>query len=215
MKNDSASTTTKEEILNASMRLFYEKGYHQTSFQDICREAHVYRGTIYYYYKEKSELRHDALIEHFRRCFRLAKAYCEDEQGAVFLSHYIQWYKFLYDPNSRRFIVEYFEDEPVYQAEKGLSRCYALVSALAYRPFIDLHNIQSLSFASVYGYIGGMLRLVDSNPSPYSAEDLFYECLSAIVKLWELDPAIIKKIRSVVDPCIQRLPKDRIDLTSL
>lgn len=197
------------------MRLFYEKGYRRTSFQDICREAHVYRGTIYYYYKEKSELRRDALVEHFRRCFRLAKEYCKDEQGAVFFSHYIQWYKFLHDPNSRRFIVEYFEDEPIYQKEKGLPQCYALVSALAYRPFINPDEIQSLSFASVYGYIGGMLRLVDADPSAYTAEDLFYECLSAIVKLWDLDPSVIEKIRSVVDPCIQRLPKDRIDLTSL
>ena len=179
---DPANTTTKEEILDVSMRLFYEKGYHQTSFQDISREAHVYRGTIYYYYKEKNMLRQDALVEHFRRCFRLAGEYCKDERYAPFLAHYIQWYKFLHDPKSRRFIVDYFEDEP---------------------------------FASAYGYVGGLIRLIDSDPSAYTAENVFYECLSSLVKLWGLDDTIPEKVRSVVNPYIEKLPKDRIDLTSL
>ena len=215
MSMDPANTTTKEEILDVSMRLFYEKGYHQTSFQDISREAHVYRGTIYYYYKEKSMLRQDALVEHFRRCFRLAEEYCKDERYAPFLAHYIQWYKFLHDPKLRRFIVDYFEDEPVYQGEKGLSHCYTLVSRLAYRPFFIQENIPALAFASAYGYVGGLIRLINSDPSAYTAENIFYECLSSLVKLWGLDDTIPERVRSVVDPYIERLPKDRIDLTSL
>ena len=215
MDKNLGNVTTKEEILEVSMRLFYEKGYHQTSFQDICREAHVYRGTIYYYYKEKSALRKDAIIEHFRRCYFLAKEYCPDERWTPFLTHYIQWYKFLHDPKSRRFIVDYSKDEPVYQEKKGLSYCYALASHLAYRPFFNPKDIPPLAFASAYGYIGGLIRLIDSNPSAYTAEYVFYECLSSIVRLWRLDDAITEKVRSVIDPYIRSLPKDRIDLTSL
>lgn len=208
------TTSTKKEILDASRKLFYEKGYRQTSFKDICQIAHVYRGTIYYYYKEKSILRRDVMMEHFMGCLRLAERFCEDKRYSAFLAHYIQWYKFLHDPKTRLFMIEYYEDEPVYQEGLGLSDFYATVYKMAYSPFIDTESINPLSFASVYGYLSGMIQLINVNPSAYTAEKIFFECLTSITRILDIDNDCVEKIVSFLIPCIQMLPKDQIDLNS-
>jgi AcrR family transcriptional regulator len=44
---------TKEKILNACKKLFYEKGYDDTTYDDICREGNVNRGLIHYHFQGK------------------------------------------------------------------------------------------------------------------------------------------------------------------
>ncbi len=46
----------RSHIINAADKLFYHKGYNQTSFSDIADESGVPRGNIYYYYRTKDEL---------------------------------------------------------------------------------------------------------------------------------------------------------------
>lgn len=56
----------RQEILEATLRLFSAKGYFGTSMQDIRREAGVSIGTIYHYFKNKEELAtalYDTLLE--------------------------------------------------------------------------------------------------------------------------------------------------------
>jgi AcrR family transcriptional regulator len=50
------------EFLDVAHRLFYQKGYDQTSVQDIIREIGVAKGLFYYYFSSKADLL-DALIE--------------------------------------------------------------------------------------------------------------------------------------------------------
>jgi len=42
--------------MNAAMRVFAEKGYHQTTMSDIARQAEYAVGTIYLYFKDKQSL---------------------------------------------------------------------------------------------------------------------------------------------------------------
>jgi len=53
----------RTQILEASIRVFAEKGYHRATTKDIARAAGVAEGTIYLYFKNKSELL-IALLEH-------------------------------------------------------------------------------------------------------------------------------------------------------
>ncbi|GIO22727.1 TetR/AcrR family transcriptional regulator [Oceanobacillus sp. J11TS1] len=46
----------KAEILDASMKLFMEKGYLQTTTQDIINEVGISRGLLYYHFKNKEEI---------------------------------------------------------------------------------------------------------------------------------------------------------------
>ncbi|MEM7156037.1 MAG: TetR/AcrR family transcriptional regulator [Myxococcota bacterium] len=46
----------RQAILEAAMRVFREKGYHQASVHDIIDEARIARGTFYLYFNSKQEL---------------------------------------------------------------------------------------------------------------------------------------------------------------
>ncbi len=50
------SERTRQRIVEAANRLFYHKGYNQTSFSDVVEAAGVPRGNIYYYFKTKDEI---------------------------------------------------------------------------------------------------------------------------------------------------------------
>jgi AcrR family transcriptional regulator len=50
------------EFLDVAQRLFYQKGYDQTSIQDIIQEMKVAKGLFYHYFRSKADLL-DALIE--------------------------------------------------------------------------------------------------------------------------------------------------------
>jgi len=46
----------KEEILRAATPVFAEKGYHETSMEEIAEASGVAKGTLYLYYKSKADL---------------------------------------------------------------------------------------------------------------------------------------------------------------
>lgn len=50
--------SNRQRIVAAADRLFYQKGYNQTSFSDIAQAAGLSRGNFYYYFKTK-----DAILE--------------------------------------------------------------------------------------------------------------------------------------------------------
>jgi AcrR family transcriptional regulator len=50
------SERTRQRIIEAANRLFYHKGYNQTSFSDVVAAANVPRGNIYYYFKTKDQI---------------------------------------------------------------------------------------------------------------------------------------------------------------
>ena len=48
--------TVRREIVEAANRLFYHRGYNQTSFTDIAEAAGILRGNFYYYFKRKDDI---------------------------------------------------------------------------------------------------------------------------------------------------------------
>jgi AcrR family transcriptional regulator len=59
---------TRNDILNAAVALFAEKGVSNTSLQEIARAANVTRGAVYWHFKNKVEV-FDALHERLHRPF--------------------------------------------------------------------------------------------------------------------------------------------------
>jgi len=55
------ATATRQHIVEAADRLFYEKGFEATSFTDIANEVELSRGNFYYHFKSKDEIL-DAVI---------------------------------------------------------------------------------------------------------------------------------------------------------
>ena len=50
------------EILDVAQKFFYQKGYEQTSVQDVITEIGIAKGTFYHYFSSKLDLL-DAMIE--------------------------------------------------------------------------------------------------------------------------------------------------------
>ncbi|RJP23032.1 MAG: MerR family transcriptional regulator [Deltaproteobacteria bacterium] len=50
------SSEKRDEIITSAIKLFIEKGLGKTSMDDIAAEAHIGKGTLYRYFKDKNEL---------------------------------------------------------------------------------------------------------------------------------------------------------------
>jgi len=53
----------RQHIVETANRLFYQRGYNQTSFSDIADAAEIPRGNFYYYFKTKDEIL-DAVVDY-------------------------------------------------------------------------------------------------------------------------------------------------------
>jgi AcrR family transcriptional regulator len=62
-------TARREQILDAARRCFARKGFHQTTTDDICREAEISPGSLYGYFGSKEEIIR-AMGEEHRRAYR-------------------------------------------------------------------------------------------------------------------------------------------------
>lgn len=56
------SSPRMEEILARAAELFYEKGYHATTIEDVAREVGMLKGSLYYYTRSKEDLLYELLV---------------------------------------------------------------------------------------------------------------------------------------------------------
>lgn len=59
--NNLTGAERRAEILRLSSELFADRGYHNTSMQDIAEAAQIQKASIYYYYKSKDEILSEVL----------------------------------------------------------------------------------------------------------------------------------------------------------
>lgn len=176
--------STHRIILNACRKLFYEKGYHETSYDDICGEAHVNRGSIYYHFKEKENIRYEVLWEITAQCYDLAKQYCDDKKYSYLVGMYIHWGKVLHDSKVRKFGLDYYADYPIYTPNNPVARFYRIANENMYRELWDLSGISQLAIATGYGTLYGAIRLLDENPEKYELIELYHHLLMTGILVW-------------------------------
>ena len=66
MKVAKSAEDRKNEILDVAEQLFVEKGFDNTSTNDIINEIGIARGTLYYHFKSKEDIL-DTIVERIRR----------------------------------------------------------------------------------------------------------------------------------------------------
>ncbi len=69
----------KEHIIETSIRLFGEKGFKETSIQDLMDELEVTKGTFYYYFKSKEQLLKDIHLQYIDRLIKHQEMIIGDE----------------------------------------------------------------------------------------------------------------------------------------
>src|SRR5688500_14578289 len=55
-----------KRILDGARKIFLEKGYEQTSMRNIANEINYSQGSLYFYFKDKSEIFHELHKEGFQ-----------------------------------------------------------------------------------------------------------------------------------------------------
>ena len=207
MANYENGANTRKAIVDACTRLFYEKGYHETSFSDICKVAHVNRSTIYYHFSDKEEMRYEAQWEYITALKQIAEKYCPDTRYLYILAMAMFWKQMQSDGRMRRFSLQNCIDFPVYTGKKDLTHFYYTGYESMWGAFWERKNIPELAFASVYGYIISCMRMLCEHPDRYDPMDLFEHCVNASVSIWGIPQNIIDQIWQDVKYYITLVPE--------
>ncbi len=62
LKTKSKSGTRLEEVLRSAANIFFAKGFHATSIEDVARDVGMLKGSLYYYIKSKDDLLFQLLL---------------------------------------------------------------------------------------------------------------------------------------------------------
>lgn len=71
----------KQEILDGSMKLFYEKGYNNTSISDIAKYLNISQGLCYRYFKSKEEIFNAALDYYASKSVDLFESFVSSDKS--------------------------------------------------------------------------------------------------------------------------------------
>lgn len=74
---------TLENILSISEKLFIEKGFENTSIQEIINELGMSKGAIYYHFKSKEEILDAVLLKHSNQLERMLKKWIHDNDACT------------------------------------------------------------------------------------------------------------------------------------
>jgi len=67
------TTSTREQIIAAADRLFYQNGFEFTSFSDIADAVKISRGNFYYHFKSKDEILDAVIAERLNNTRQMLK----------------------------------------------------------------------------------------------------------------------------------------------
>jgi AcrR family transcriptional regulator len=120
--------TRLEEVLQSAANIFFAKGFHATSIEDVARDVGMLKGSLYYYIKSKDDL-----------LFQLLLAGIED--GDAFIARQI-------DPNG----------DPVEQLERAIRAQIDYIIQNRVQFGLFLHEFDSLSGKKQHKLISVMSR---------------------------------------------------------
>lgn len=197
---------TREKIIHACRKLFFEKGYAQTTFLDICREAHVNQGSIYYHFKEKAELfrvveQEENLknLEHARRLLpKGVPSYLE-----LAFDIYIYWHHFFTDPAYRRFVTT---PSPFPYAQLSDYQHYWSHLAEFIPNFDAFFQARQLDFTICSGIDQQLGYYLADHLAEHTPEQIAEYEIRTFLSIFQLDKAIIESVLQQVREVIRNGP---------
>ena len=160
---------TKEIILNSCKKLFYENGYAKTTFSDICKDANVNHGSIYYHFKKKSNIAGIIYSDFFIQNKHFIDNLLGDKYGlqictAVEIRNY--WNLFLNDEKAKRFFYEIAKDRVVVEYIKDTGEEFFKLHKKEYNLDIADEHLRIINLSTsaieaetIISYIDGYINL--------------------------------------------------------
>ena len=202
-KNYETGIATRKLILARSRELFLEKGYRSTSFDDICRAAHVNRGSVYYHFKSKETIRYEVLWEIFTEYKKEAERFIASPPYQYLFALYLMWDQILHNPQTGRFLADYYTDYPVYTPNGDLALFISMIYRNGLAPLENTSEPEEFQMISVYGYLGSIVQLVKACPQKYSTKELFLNAMLSCCRLFAFSPEqsqlLIDTLESYID----------------
>ncbi len=211
MKTYQNGADTRRQILDAAKELFYEKGFHETSYEDLCQLAHVSRRTAYYHFKDKEQLRYEVHWEWVIQMRHLAEKYCSREEYSFTLAMYLAWDRMLKDIKYRKFFLDYYQDYPVYDPNTGLGRFFQILCREMFGRIWSVDQIPIIAFSSVYGFMAGMFQIMAVHPDSLQAAELLHNCIFWGTSIWEIPRETIEQFWKELQVCIDQFPENISD----
>lgn len=208
MGNYENGAHTRQAIVRACKQLFYEKGFHETSYSDICKAAHVNRGTIYYHFASKESMRYEVKWEYMTKNKQIAEKYCPDVRYLYILAMEIYWKQVQADGNFRRFTLQHCIDFPVYTGKHDITHFYYTSYEKMWAFFWNRKDISQMAFASVYGYIIGCLRMLCEHPQKYDAMELCEYCMKSSASIWGIPDELTEQVLAEVGRYVKLIPEE-------
>jgi len=207
-------TNTRQTILQVCKQLFYEKGFHETSYSDIYTLAHINRGTLYYHFKSKEEMRYEVKWEYLIHNKRIAEKYCPEKRYQYIIAMGMYWLQITNDENIRRFMLQCCADFPVYTGKRDMTYFYHTIYDAMWGDFWEKKKIPQLSYASVYGYIMSCIRMICEHPQNYDPLEMYEHCVKTSVTIWGVPQDLTDEIWENVTHYMAQIPKEYVNTMS-
>ena len=85
----------RAEIMDAAIILFMEKGYTNTTTQDIVDKVNISRGLLYYHFKNKEDILYCLVERYSDRLLKDIYSIVYDEDKTAIEKIYFEWLTFL------------------------------------------------------------------------------------------------------------------------
>jgi AcrR family transcriptional regulator len=176
------------KILDASLKLFVERGFHGTSTAEIAKTAGVATGTLFHYFKTKEELINSLYLYTKEN---MLNEICEDYDDKNTFKENIKtlWLKFVYfginEPHRFQFILAFHCSPYITSLTKEQIETHAESMLGIYKNGIEKQKIKEISFEMVMDYFWGNVVATVTHFEKYP-ENLNKENLNiAFELLWD------------------------------
>lgn len=114
----------KEKIYQAAQRLFYEKGYTNTSVAEIIELSGTNKGSFYHYYSKKEDLAKAVLLNSHYQHTELRNLFPKETSLVrLALENRVFWHVFVHQESFRRFIADLNRESLHYESDYMTDPC--------------------------------------------------------------------------------------------
>lgn len=204
---------TKKNILKVCKKLFYEKGYDKTTFDNISAAANIYRTSIAYHFKSKKSIGNIIFEESVTRNTEIAHSYTKNKKYDYFVGTAIFWYKFLKDEKYRNFFNSgLFKTDLNYDNSfifKVVSDCFNLFDT-SYEDFIENHELDIITVNGLEQYLTDFLG---KNPDKFNFIQVTKHEIRSITKQLDISDKSFETAWNIIYKLIKLIPFEELDTT--
>lgn len=207
MGNYENGIETRNKILDACRKLFYQKGYEKTTFKDICLMAHINQSSIHYHFKAKEAILKTIYDETVEKNEREVRKYASEDTlpfARFLLSTKLYLYKMLRD---RRYLQLNLDASRVLNISKFEEHIHAMVSYFFEHDenFVSLTEESLYTLMAVAGFDSSILLYLQNHADSCKFDVLSYHCTEMYRRIMNIGDEEFHKASQQVDEISTRV----------